>query len=249
MKTIVNKFVTLLVMILVLLSVFIQKAEAQGAVSIDRNTFTYESAMAAWSYVQSLDGVATITANSVTGSNSGSTLQNSVVYGSPSLWYYSITFQNGNVSIDAKSGFIDYRGNPNPRFDWSYSSSTGDLSPVTSLVIGSIYKNAGASQSTTVSDIRINNIQLSDNINSSSANQFEGLRITNGDVPIVSLTYTMEIDISEADAFNLVGASLPSAVFIPAIEVVPEPSTWALIITAVLFTIIFRTKQHKSSKI
>jgi hypothetical protein len=56
----------------------------------------------------------------------------------------------------------------------------------------------------------------------------------------------MTIDSSVGDFNSIIGATMPSTVFVPNIEVVPEPSTWALIGIGVSLFFIKKTKTSKT---
>ena len=243
MKTLVKQLMVYLAMFMALSVAFTTQVSAQTITSIDQDTFNTKQDNAMWSFEQSLGGVTTITTNSISGPSVGSVSSETVVYDSPSLWYFNIIFSNGGISIDAKSGFKDEGGNPDIFLDWNYVGKNLFLDPITTLVIGSSYQNIGSSENTLISNIKINGIELGYEVNTSSNNQFEGLLISNGDIPITSLSYEMTINISAMDARAISFEAAPSVVFVPSITTVPEPSTWALIgLGSILLA--FRKKFH-----
>jgi hypothetical protein len=75
---------------------------------------------ASWSFTQALNGEVNFKENPASGTPGGSTLLTPTIYDLPSIWHYTILFENNNIYVSAKADFIDGIGNPSHALDWDY---------------------------------------------------------------------------------------------------------------------------------
>jgi hypothetical protein len=73
-----------------------------------------------WSFTQALNGEVNFKENPASGTPGGSTLLTPTIYDLPSIWHYTILFENNNIYVSAKADFIDGIGNPSHALDWDY---------------------------------------------------------------------------------------------------------------------------------
>jgi hypothetical protein len=218
--------------------------------SINETQFTTESSSSKWNLTGDIYGSFKITSQN-SDSQTGTYLSTSggLMYDIPSVWHMSLTFDSSlnNVTIVAKSEY-KMEGVPNPAFDWSYTSSPGSISPANSLAIGSAWNTDISGMNINISAISINGASVNDIINAGGAgNYFGGVMINNGSTAIRSVDYTMTISMpSYAYASSPDLAKMNTSIFIPSVNNVPEPSTWALMGMGLL-AVAFKAKRSLRS--